>query len=139
MGADLLSGTTRSVQDIAAEFLTTNPTQRQLSLLVELLAAKENAPAGRVRRSKRMPPTPLPQDWQPNEKHYEWAKTKGQPERWVLSMAEKMRAWAISKDERRVNWDQVLYTFMMKDAEGPPRNLFQTNGHRNGLIGGGYA
>ena len=138
MGDDLLAGGTRSVQAIADELLTTGLSQQQLSLLVELLAAKEIAPAGRVRRSKRMPAIPLPQDWRPNLKHYEWAKAKGRSEPWVLGMAEKMRAWAISKDERKVNWDQCLYTFMMRETTEPPRNLFQTNGQPR-MIGGGYA
>lgn len=137
MGDDLLSANARSVQAISAELLATGLNQQQLSLLVELLAAKDAAPAQRVRRSKRMPATPLPQNWAPNAQHYEWAKTKGRPVKWVLDMADKMRAWAISKDERRVNWDQVLYTFMLGDMTEPPRNLFQTNGR--GLIGGGYA
>lgn len=137
---DFLSGNTRSLQEISCELMATGLSQQQLSLLVELLSAKSDEPKrSNVRRSKRLPSIPLPQDWAPNAKHYEWAKAHGRSEQWVLDMADKMRAWAISKDERKVSWDQCLYTFMMRDTTEPPKTPFQ-NGYRpNGLIGGGYA
>lgn len=132
---DFLSDNPRSTQAIYRELLKTGLTPEQLALVGELLSI--NA-VPNVRRTKRMPAIPLPPSWEPNEKHYAWAKEHHRSEQWVLLMAQRMRAWAIAKDERRANWDQVLYTFMMKDVEGAPRNLF-ANGQKSQLIGGGYA
>lgn len=131
-----LPDNSRSAQAIYRELLKTGLTAEQLALVGELLSINT---VPNVRRTKRMPAVPVPQTWAPNPKHYEWAKAHGRSEQWVLDMADKMRSWAIAKDERRANWDQVLYTFMMRETTEPPKTLFQ-NGHRsNGLIGGGYA
>lgn len=73
---------------------------------------KESAP------SRRKPNRPIPDDWQPNDKHVETARTRGIE---AAVEAEKMRNWALSKDERRADWDRT-FTNWLTNARVTPQN-----------------
>src|SRR5262245_23867771 len=95
----------RSKNEIINELLTTDPTQRQLALLVELLGALDGD-------SKRAPVKSLDPNWKPLPEHFQWAQAKGKGEQWVWSIAEDMRNWAASRGERRASWNGTFTTFM---------------------------
>jgi hypothetical protein len=96
----------------------------------------ENPPPISVPRAK--PQMPLSSEWQPNAEHYAWAQTKGRSRQWVNEVATDMRLWAESKDERRVDWDQVLMIFMRKQVT-PGSGGTSGGGPRQGMLGGGFA
>lgn len=129
----------RSVNEIAYE-LSLGLNQQQLTLLVELLAAKNESSEGAQPRSKRQPITLLPAEWIPNTEHYVWATEHGKSKSWVDSIAEDMRNWAASKGERRACWNGTFKTFMKRALEPRPvqQKLFSGT-FTPKLIGGGYA
>lgn len=66
----------------------------------------------------RRPSKPIPDDWKPNENHRAKALGKGMD---VDVLAEEMRNWALSKDERKANWD-AAFTNWINRAEVKPSN-----------------
>lgn len=135
--------TDRSINDIAQELISTGFDQRQISLLVELLAAKgaDNKAPPKRPRATRTAASPLPEDWGPNDLHYRWALDHGKGTSWVHGIAEDMRNWAASKGESRASWDGTFSTFMKKALEHPATQTYRsgTSGYANGRLGGGYA
>jgi hypothetical protein len=80
---------------------------------------------------------PCPQEFQPNEKHFEAAAKLGIPRQAVLDKAEDMRIWAKSKGEIRSDWDATLHGFLRRDASKlqqvkhgrQPGNIIQAADH----------
>lgn len=129
----------RTINEIAQELNATGLNQQQLTLLVELLAAKNEEPG---KRTKKPPLIAIPDDWQPNEKHCEWALEHGKDGRWMRGIADDMRNWATSRGERRACWNGTFSTFMRRALEPRPvqQKLFNGNGtYQPKMIGGGYA
>ena len=63
----------------------------------------------------------LPADWMPTLEHIEQAKTEGgKNQAWVRDQAARMRDWAASKGERKVDWDAAFRNWI--------RRAFESNG-----------
>jgi len=107
-----------SPQEIYRQLIMTGLTPVQLTLVGSLLAHIAT-PVRKTRVKKEL--SLLPAEWKPNANHYSWARERGRAAYWVDQRAERMRAWAASKEVRKADWNQVLYTFMVKDvlAAGP--------------------
>lgn len=68
--------------------------------------------------SRKRPSLPIPSDWVPNQSHIERARARGMN---VEVLAEEIRNWAESKDERKVNWD-AAFTNWINRADKKPSN-----------------
>lgn len=66
--------------------------------------------------SRRRPNKPLPDDWQPTPKHHEDARKTGID---ADAEAQKMRNWALSKDERRADWDRTFANWIANARPTP--------------------
>lgn len=67
--------------------------------------------------------TKLPDDWAPNEAHFEKAKQRGLSFAYVNQKADDMRNWAKGKGILRADWDATFHGFIR------PRETTGTNGH----------
>ncbi|MEU2002022.1 hypothetical protein ACH47B_13105 [Rhodococcus sp. NPDC019627] len=71
-----------------------------------------------VRRKR--PSIHLPADWTPNDTHIQKATAKGMD---VNVLAEEMRNWAASKDERKSNWDAAFNNWIIRADKKPSNSL----------------
>jgi len=63
--------------------------------------------------------TVLPDNWTPNEQHYQIAAKEGGRDRdWVDGQAERMRDWAKNRNERGADWDAYFRNWIRRDLEG---------------------
>ena len=68
--------------------------------------------------SRKKPSVPIPDDWVPNESHRARALGRGMD---VDALADEMRNWALSKDDRKANWD-AAFTNWINRADVKPSN-----------------
>lgn len=66
---------------------------------------------------RRKPERPIPDDWQPNARHTEWAHEHGVA---VTPEAERFRDWHQAHDSRMRDWDAAFRTWLHKAAERQP-------------------
>lgn len=100
----------RSINEIAQEFNATGLSQQQSALLLELVAAK-------AAQETHLPTKVIPEDWAPTDDHRQWAFKRGKDQQWIDRIADDMRAWAMSKGEKRASWNGTFTTFMRKEME----------------------
>jgi hypothetical protein len=67
---------------------------------------------------RKRPPTPLPDDWKPNDRHLEIAKERGLDPRVEL---ESFRDYAASVDWRKVDWDATFRNWL-RNSNGNTRS-----------------
>lgn len=58
----------------------------------------------------------LPDNWTPNEGHYELAAKKGLSREEVDDAADTMRGWSIGGENKRRNWDWVFRNWLKRNA-----------------------
>lgn len=75
---------------------------------------KEHAPQ---KGGKKKPAIPIPDDWKPTQAHAEQAAKLGLD---LEDQAERFRNWALSKDERKVRWDQAFSNWLAKSNDFQP-------------------
>lgn len=63
---------------------------------------------------KKNPPTKLPDDWEPTDKHRAKALKLGISDKLFAETVTAMRRWAIAGDVTRSNWDSTFNTFLGK-------------------------
>lgn len=82
-------------------------------------------------RIKKKDQIPVPDDWGPKDSHFRWAEKNNRPASYVLAKADRVRDWSKSKDERRADWDAVLFVFMRDDGKKGAMNG-NRNSYQNG-------
>lgn len=81
------------------------------------LTAPQPAPASpKISRGRS-----LPEDWEPNDKHFEFALSKSLSPDWVRSKAVDMREWAMANRNRAVarkaDWDLTFLGWIRRESE----------------------
>jgi len=59
----------------------------------------------------------IPDDWKPNDNHYQKAIAKGMSRDWVDEEADAMRNWAKAKGECKVDWDAAFHNWIPRSIE----------------------
>ena len=69
---------------------------------------------------RKRPSIHLPDDWTPNDTHTVKAEARGMD---VNVLADEMRNWAASKDEKKVNWDAAFNNWIARANKNASNSL----------------
>jgi hypothetical protein len=96
----------------------------QQDAAISVLGTGEQGNRGTGEQSvgRKRPSVPIPPDWTPTDLHRERATAKGID---VDVLAEEMRNWAESKDERKVDWNKAFTNWIIRATKTPSNALQQ--------------
>lgn len=124
------------VSSAPSSFLSSLPTDKSIQnkdslCLEEPLFSTDSPLKLQQERSESVAPargrkkgTPLPFDWQPNDRHFEQAIALRQTQAWMSERATDMRIWAGQKSPAplKADWDLAFSGWMRREASKPKGN-----------------